>query len=142
MKQIRIGNHFRKIVLLLINNGFLEEVTPPPTSQKVLMNSKKSEDGKAWTLTIPNPSLALRIEEGEMFIDYTSKRTGYQWTRNLTDFINSLQHARMTDVIQTIKEEHAAMKTIVKSLIFKHSNRQTIASRVNLNVPVKQETVL
>lgn len=126
MKHLRIGKHYRKLVLALINNGFLEEVTPPPVSQKVLITSKKTEDGKAWSLTIPNPGLVLRIENAVMFIDYTNKRTGYEWTRNLTDFIDALNHPFKEEQITNIKEEHAAMKTLVNALVLNHKTLPSV----------------
>lgn len=133
MKHVRLGRHYRAIVILLINSGILTEVKAPPSNQKIVLYSKRSESGKDWSLRIPNDGLELTINDGVMFLHYTNKRTGFKWTRNFTDYITNLRktYPFKDTVLNKIDDEFILMKTVVNTMVGQHKLNNTLETYRN-----------
>lgn len=129
MKHIELANHYRNIIIALINNGYVEEVVPPRRNQLVILKSNKSMTGLDWNLVVPGPSIEFTVTKGEMFIKYTNKRTGYQRIRNLNQYIKHLNRNRAPKAYDAIQEEFWRMEYLVKGLIRDHITNNSLYVR-------------
>ena len=120
MKHVELAACYRKIVIILINKGFVEEVVPPMRNPQIRMCSKCSESGVDWSLSIPSDGLVFSVVKGKMYYEHTNKRTGYVYKREFVPMIENLDPNIDPRAYREIQELLAKMKWLVCSLCLDH----------------------
>lgn len=116
MKYHQIAQCYRKMILILINKGFVEEMIPPKTNLQVRVHVKKSKPVNTWRLVIPSDGLTFTIEDGAMKLHHVNKRTGYECTRDFERFITTLDYMRNYEAVAELNSLLAVMRWHVKQL--------------------------
>lgn len=126
MKHIELAACYRKIVIILINKGFVEEVVPPKRNPQIRMCSKISQSGLDWSLAVPSDGLLFTVVNGKMYYEHTNKRTGYVYKREFAPMIENLNPSINRPAYQELQELLAKMKWLVGSLCLEHKGSENI----------------
>lgn len=129
MKHIELATCYRKIVIILINKGFVEEVVPPKRNPQIRMCSKSSESGLDWSLAIPSDGLLFTVVNGKMYYEHTNKRTGYVYKREFAPMIENLNPSINRPAHRELQQLLAKMKWLVSSLCLDHITNNSLYVR-------------